>query len=86
MYSLLIVGGLTNCDCLTGFDGDYCEFTPCSSVFCYYGGVCVVNTTLPDLYECNCQPGYMGQRCDVVEDACTLGNKCENDSTCVVDG
>ncbi|XP_077467659.1 uncharacterized protein LOC144083566 isoform X1 [Stigmatopora argus] len=49
---------------------------------CLNGGTCT--NTEPNEYQCECQEGFRGRNCDIVEHAC-LSSPCENGATCVED-
>ncbi|XP_054901592.1 protein jagged-1 [Poeciliopsis prolifica] len=59
-------------------DLNYCgTHQPCKN-----GGTCT--NTEPNEYQCECQDGFRGRNCDIVEHAC-LSSPCVNDATCVED-
>ncbi|XP_035478543.2 protein jagged-1b [Scophthalmus maximus] len=49
---------------------------------CKNGGTCT--NTEPNEYQCECQEGFRGRNCDIVEHAC-LSSPCMNGATCVED-
>ncbi|KAK0137387.1 Protein jagged-1b [Merluccius polli] len=49
---------------------------------CQNGGTCA--NTEPNEYQCECQDGFRGRNCDIVEHACLL-SPCKNGATCVED-
>ncbi|KAI9538692.1 hypothetical protein NQZ68_012345 [Dissostichus eleginoides] len=59
-------------------DLNYCgTHQPCKN-----GGTCT--NTEPNEYHCECQEGFRGRNCDIVEHAC-LSSPCVNGATCVED-
>ncbi|XP_028275020.1 protein jagged-1b [Parambassis ranga] len=59
-------------------DLNYCgTHQPCKN-----GGTCT--NTEPNEYQCECQEGFKGRICDIVEHAC-LSSPCMNEATCVED-
>lgn len=57
-------------------DLNYCgTHQPCKN-----GGTCT--NTEPNEYQCECQEGFRGRNCDIVEHAC-LSSPCVNGATCV---
>ncbi|XP_069390006.1 protein jagged-1b [Paralichthys olivaceus] len=59
-------------------DLNYCgTHQPCKN-----GGTCT--NTEPNEYKCECQDGFRGRNCDIVEHAC-LSSPCMNGATCVED-
>ncbi|XP_014858138.1 PREDICTED: protein jagged-1-like [Poecilia mexicana] len=59
-------------------DLNYCgTHQPCKN-----GGTCT--NTEPNEYQCECQEGFRGRNCDIVEHAC-LSSPCANAATCVED-
>ncbi|XP_074536337.1 uncharacterized protein LOC141798347 isoform X2 [Halichoeres trimaculatus] len=59
-------------------DLNYCgTHQPCKN-----GGTCT--NTEPNEYQCECQEGFKGRNCDIVEHAC-LSFPCMNEATCVED-
>ncbi|XP_068601845.1 protein jagged-1b [Brachionichthys hirsutus] len=57
-------------------DLNYCgTHRPCKN-----GGTCT--NTEPDEYQCECQEGFRGRSCDLVEHAC-LSSPCSNGASCV---
>ncbi|XP_015225793.1 PREDICTED: protein jagged-1b-like isoform X2 [Cyprinodon variegatus] len=59
-------------------DLNYCgTHQPCKN-----GGTCT--NTEPNEYKCDCQEGFKGRNCDIVEHAC-LSSPCMNGATCVED-
>ena len=52
----------TQCFCLQGFTGNYCEATLCSSTSCN-GGVCKATQ---NSIVCVCPTGKIGDRCQVI--------------------
>merc|ERR1719411_490711 len=53
---------------------DHCAANPCQN-----GGKCV---DLEDDYTCECQPGWVGKKCEEDQDDCAT-NPCLNDGNCV---
>lgn len=51
----------------------------CSIGACANGGDCI---DLVDGFECVCQQGWEGQRCDVPINYC-ISNPCQNDGLCI---
>ncbi|XP_053729523.1 protein jagged-1b isoform X1 [Synchiropus splendidus] len=49
---------------------------------CMNGGTCT--NTEPNEYQCECQEGFKGRNCDIVEHAC-VSSPCMNGATCVED-
>ncbi|XP_030599717.1 protein jagged-1b [Archocentrus centrarchus] len=59
-------------------DLNYCgTHQPCKN-----SGTCT--NTEPNEYQCECQEGFRGRNCDIVEHAC-LSSPCMNEATCVED-
>ncbi|KAK5929421.1 hypothetical protein CgunFtcFv8_010652 [Champsocephalus gunnari] len=59
-------------------DLNYCgTHQPCKN-----GGTCT--NTEPNEYHCECQEGFRGRNCDIVEHAC-VSSPCVNGATCVED-
>nr|XP_057935237.1 protein jagged-1 isoform X1 [Doryrhamphus excisus] len=59
-------------------DLNYCgTHQPCKN-----GGTCT--NTEPNEYQCECQEGFKGRNCDIVEHAC-MSSPCMNAATCVED-
>ncbi|XP_030621050.1 protein jagged-1b [Chanos chanos] len=71
------------CVCDTNWGGLLCDkdlnycgtHQPCKN-----GGTC--SNTEPNEYQCECQEGFSGRNCDIVEHAC-LSSPCMNEATCV---
>lgn len=64
------------CNCLDWTLGRNCEnvFNPCTYNPCLNGGTCSKRRTLA--YECTCQTGYIGLRCDQRLDESCLKKGC----------
>ncbi|XP_076083875.1 uncharacterized protein LOC143054727 isoform X1 [Mytilus galloprovincialis] len=67
------------CRCATGYYGEYCESTPCTSSPCVHGN-CEVSGSG---YTCNCLDGYYGDTCQ--NTPCTT-QPCLNSGTCSIAG
>ena len=67
------------CECGTPSD-PYCDGAPdpCTDVRCMHDGVCNADTGL-----CDCQPDYIGLRCEQYVDICTE-DTCRNGGTCIL--
>ncbi|XP_067102858.1 protein jagged-1-like [Osmerus mordax] len=83
-----VYGGCTEpwqCVCDVNWGGLLCDkdlnycgtHQPCKN-----GGTCA--NTEPNEYQCECQEGFRGRNCDIVEHAC-LSSPCVNGATCVED-
>ncbi|CAF4553802.1 unnamed protein product [Rotaria sp. Silwood1] len=66
----------TQCFCLQGFTGSYCEATLCSATSCN-GGIC---TATQNSIVCVCPTGKFGDRCQYA-DACAI-NPCLSNERC----
>eukprot|EP00052_Salpingoeca_macrocollata_P036145 m.17087 g.17087 ORF g.17087 m.17087 type:complete len:599 (+) comp9314_c0_seq1:140-1936(+) len=66
---------------------DIC-YQPCNQpgiTTCHNGGVCSVNCTLPERFQCACPPGFYGPTCAQTKTMCdgSNGDSCFNNGTCV---
>ncbi|XP_062822809.1 basement membrane-specific heparan sulfate proteoglycan core protein isoform X3 [Anolis carolinensis] len=69
-YSFLESRGISQC-----VDGSPCDRRPCQ-----HGGKCLVTGEYE--FQCLCQEGYKGERCEVSEVQCRLQRPCLNGGTC----
>lgn len=68
---------------MEGYTGINCESYDVCFDACYNGGTCMVNTTLPSGYQCECPLMYDGARCEIEADVCTTYTPCQNGGTCL---
>ncbi|XP_053380724.1 protein crumbs-like isoform X2 [Mercenaria mercenaria] len=82
--------GTYTCQCSQQFIGDMCEISltvNCSTNPCVHGTCAMINTTHPVLntqvetFNCTCNAGYEGYRCDSPIDYCS-NFPCENGGIC----
>eukprot|EP01084_Bolivina_argentea_P074431 135031_1 len=52
----------------------------CDSNPCQNDGMCLSLSICPDVYECDCPDGWIGQNCETPDDPC--GGPCLNGGTC----
>ncbi|XP_071955954.1 uncharacterized protein [Antedon mediterranea] len=54
------------CDCQEEFNGELCQYQPCSEESCLNGGDCHADhgATSPDSYSCTCYGNYHGHDCE----------------------
>uniref|UniRef100_A0A183T8G2 Notch n=1 Tax=Schistocephalus solidus TaxID=70667 RepID=A0A183T8G2_SCHSO len=87
------------CACYDGFQGRYCEKRQdfcaeaekkAGGAICLNGGVCrnrqvkqEINSFQTEPFECICQPGFNGPRCEKVVPVCD-SNPCVNKGRCVI--
>ncbi|GAB6022819.1 NEL-like 2 (chicken) [Chamberlinius hualienensis] len=70
--------GSYHCRCNFGYQGDGFNCEPVCNQTCLNGGQCVAPAT------CNCRRGYVGPRCEIDVDECSLGiHQCHPYSQCV---
>ncbi|XP_067328853.1 basement membrane-specific heparan sulfate proteoglycan core protein isoform X4 [Anolis sagrei] len=69
-YSFLESRGISQC-----VDGSPCDRRPCQ-----HGGKCLVTGEYE--FQCLCQEGYRGERCEISEVQCRLQRPCLNGGTC----
>ncbi|XP_056280235.1 basement membrane-specific heparan sulfate proteoglycan core protein isoform X13 [Pseudoliparis swirei] len=55
--------------------------SPCDHRPCLNGGHCMSNVEYE--YQCLCEDGFEGERCEVVKDACQSNLQCQNGGSCV---
>ncbi|XP_064160473.1 basement membrane-specific heparan sulfate proteoglycan core protein-like isoform X1 [Anguilla rostrata] len=60
--------------------GECSESSPCERRPCLHGGTCLASSE--DQYQCLCQDGFQGERCEVVKDTCQHSAQCLNGGTC----
>lgn len=86
MFTTTSATGYT-CSCTALFTGSNCQFNnPCGSSPCLNKGVCTALEEGNDSYLCECQAGFIGDRCeqavicqDENETLCKrLAARCEN--------
>ncbi|KAG7472084.1 hypothetical protein MATL_G00104850 [Megalops atlanticus] len=56
------------------------DSSPCDRRPCLNGGSCMSSAEYE--YQCLCQDGFEGERCEVVKDACQRDAQCQNGGTC----
>lgn len=57
----------------------------CDQNECVNGGRCVtVTKAAGQSFKCECNDGYSGERCELVNDACLNNKQCLNEGTCHV--
>ncbi len=66
------VGGI--CDCPDGFSGVHCEIELC------FGLECINGDCDPQTEDCNCNPNYYGESCDIL---CVNGEFANGDCNCL---
>ncbi|XP_061114862.1 basement membrane-specific heparan sulfate proteoglycan core protein-like isoform X3 [Conger conger] len=54
--------------------------SPCDRRPCLNGGSCMSNAEYE--YQCLCQDGFEGERCEVVKDVCHVDAECQNGGRC----
>uniref|UniRef100_A0A8C0JBQ8 Heparan sulfate proteoglycan 2 n=1 Tax=Chelonoidis abingdonii TaxID=106734 RepID=A0A8C0JBQ8_CHEAB len=69
-YSFLESRGITQC-----YDSSPCDRRPC-----LHGATCMPTGEYE--FQCLCQDGFRGERCELSEDQCLLRNPCLNDGKC----
>uniref|UniRef100_A0A8C3T706 Heparan sulfate proteoglycan 2 n=1 Tax=Chelydra serpentina TaxID=8475 RepID=A0A8C3T706_CHESE len=69
-YSFLESRGIAQC-----YDNSPCDRGPC-----LHGATCMA--TGEYAFQCRCQDGFRGDRCELAEDRCLLRNPCLNGGTC----
>ncbi|XP_050787084.1 basement membrane-specific heparan sulfate proteoglycan core protein isoform X2 [Gopherus flavomarginatus] len=69
-YSFLESRGVTQC-----YDSSPCDRRPC-----LHGATCMPTGEYE--FQCLCQDGFRGERCELSEDQCLLRNPCLNDGKC----
>ncbi|ETN63746.1 hypothetical protein AND_004532 [Anopheles darlingi] len=74
-----VVGGVRRgiCECYGHFTGRFCGLNICELEPCLFGK-CELTASS---FKCNCQPGYLGQRCDQKQKPCAE-NPCESRGEC----
>ncbi|XP_050099213.1 uncharacterized protein LOC126579711 [Anopheles aquasalis] len=65
------------CECYGHFTGRFCGLNICELEPCLFGK-CELTASS---FKCNCQPGYLGQRCDQKQKPCAE-NPCESRGEC----
>ncbi|KFB42558.1 AGAP000443-PA-like protein [Anopheles sinensis] len=65
------------CQCYGHFTGRFCGLNICELEPCFFGK-CELT---PNSFKCNCQPGFVGQRCDQRQKPCAE-NPCESRGEC----
>ncbi|XP_058063429.1 uncharacterized protein LOC131213412 [Anopheles bellator] len=65
------------CECFGHFTGRFCGLNICELEPCLFGK-CELTASS---FKCNCQPGYLGQRCDQKQKPCAE-NPCESRGEC----
>uniref|UniRef100_A0A182JN34 Cubilin n=1 Tax=Anopheles atroparvus TaxID=41427 RepID=A0A182JN34_ANOAO len=65
------------CQCYGHFTGRFCGLNICELEPCFFGK-CELT---PSSFKCNCQPGFVGQRCDQRQKPCAE-NPCESRGEC----
>eukprot|EP01084_Bolivina_argentea_P074430 135030_1 len=55
-----------------------CDPNPCKN-----DGICLSLIICPDVYECDCPDGWIGQNCEIYDDPCNP-NPCLNGGTCAL--
>lgn len=69
-----VYGGI--CNCVGGWHGDTCsEYHPCLGVDCGENGTCINENSRND-GTCNCDPGYLGDNCEIQESNECLSSYC----------
>ena len=78
--------GDIHCECCSGYTGRYCEeFNACSMDPCQRGNCSDIIGGHSEAFNCTCEPGYTGERCDIDINECDLpGNTdaCKNGGFC----
>ncbi|XP_053372552.1 uncharacterized protein LOC123561174 isoform X2 [Mercenaria mercenaria] len=74
------MNGQYDCDCQTGYSGDYCEnhLPSCSDNICLNGASC---SDTNDGAECTCTEGYTGSTCETDINNCSP-NPCSTNQEC----
>ncbi|XP_068454510.1 basement membrane-specific heparan sulfate proteoglycan core protein isoform X9 [Clinocottus analis] len=57
------------------------DSSPCDRRPCLNGGQCMSSVEYE--YQCLCEDGFEGERCEVVKDACQSSLQCQNGGSCV---
>ncbi|CAI2348488.1 unnamed protein product [Caenorhabditis sp. 36 PRJEB53466] len=72
------------CDCPLGRTGQYCDKVDCNAIpgMCNHG-TCLHSPLSDKSFECQCEPGYEGELCDMDKNECLSANMCLNNGTCV---
>lgn len=70
------------CKCNHHWTGLFCHMTLCERNPCGDRGVCKLDTTGLNTFNCHCNPGYTGKTCRDILEKCERNNPCRDRGRC----